>query len=403
MRGLRTHGMIITVHGTSIKKGIILLILGLMMTFMITGVMTSLKPEYRISSSSINGITKQLSGESLIYLLGFENHYFTQNVPNQIIKPNFTSVLFQSATNINPDDPRSLLGKELPGFTFFDGEILVPGEGTNYTNMPVESAPPLEVLLAEREVATQNLEQLDKPSNENPVVPPTMTHGDKKVAYIYNTHSYESFFPHLKGVDTNNVNNATHSKVNITKVSEMLGEELNALGIGSDVNTTNMPEYLKEKGYAWSQSYKASGELVKSAMSSNKELEYFIDIHRDAKRRNDTTVTINGQNYAKIAFVIGNDNAQFDKNLKTATDLHNLLDKKYPGLSRGIIRQGGYGFNGKYNQDLSTNAMLVEFGGVDNNFDELRRTSKAMADVLAEYYWQAEKVNGSTEVDKSKQ
>lgn len=74
--------------------------------------------------------------------------------------------------------------------------------------------------------------------------------------------------------------------------------------------------------------------------------------------------------------------------------MHNLLDKKYPGLSRGVIvkREG----NGKYNQDLSQNAILIEFGGVDNTFEELYRSSDALADVFSEYYWQAEKVNQNT-------
>lgn len=403
MRGTRAQGLMVTVHGTSIKKGIVLLIIGLMMMFLLSGILTSLKPQYRIASSSINGIATHISGESLIHLLGYENRYFTQGLPENSVQPNYSSVLFQATTSIDTNDPRSLLGRELPGFSFFDGEILVAGEGTNYTNMPIESAPPLEVLLAEREAATQNLGQLDKPTEEKPVPPPTLTTGDKKVAFIYHTHSYESYFPHLKGVDTNNANNATHSKVNVTKVGEMLGEELKALGIGSEVNTTNMPVYLKENGFKWSQSYKASGQIVKSAMASNSHLNYFIDIHRDANRREDTTVTINGKNYAKIAFVIGDDNANFEKNLKLATELHNQLKSKYPGLSRGILKQGGSGFNGRYNQELSANAMLVEFGGVDNNFDELRRTAKAFAEILAEHYWQAEKVNASTDEAKNKQ
>ncbi|HVH95944.1 MAG TPA: stage II sporulation protein P, partial [Bacillus sp. (in: firmicutes)] len=49
--------------------------------------------------------------------------------------------------------------------------------------------------------------------------------------------------------------------------------------------------------------------------------------------------------------------------------------------------------NGKFNQDLSENAILVEFGGVDNTFEELNNSAEALADVISEYYWDAEKVN----------
>jgi stage II sporulation protein P len=32
-------------------------------------------------------------------------------------------------------------------------------------------------------------------------------------------------------------------------------------------------------------------------------------------------------------------------------------------------------------------------GGVDNNFDELTNTAKALSDVISQFYWQAEKVD----------
>ncbi|WP_010678188.1 stage II sporulation protein P [Bacillus timonensis] len=391
MKSFRTQGMMISIQGTSIVKGILFLIFSFILLFTITGAIVSLKPEYRISSSSISNVATNLSGEALVHLLGYENHYFVQGLPESTTKPDYLGAVFKVATNLSLDDPRSFLGRELPGFSIFDGKILVAGEGTNYTNMPIESPPPLDVLLDERQIATQNVEQAEKPTK--PVPPPTMTTGDKKVAYIYHTHSWEAYFPHLKGVDTQNPNNATHPDVNVTKVGEMLKQELEARGIGTDLDKTNMNRYLKQKGYNYYTAYKGSGEIVTSAMASNHDLSYFIDIHRDAHRKDKTTTTINGKSYAKIAFIVGTENPQFEKNFAMAKKLHEKLQEKYPGLSRGVIDQGGKGNNGVYNQDKSENAMLIEFGGVDNNFEELRRTAAAVADALAEYYWQAEKVN----------
>jgi stage II sporulation protein P len=54
--------------------------------------------------------------------------------------------------------------------------------------------------------------------------------------------------------------------------------------------------------------------------------------------------------------------------------------------------------NGKYNQDISNKAMLLEIGGVDNNLDELDRTVDAFSDILANNYWKsndAKEVNGN--------
>ncbi len=46
-----------------------------------------------------------------------------------------------------------------------------------------------------------------------------------------------------------------------------------------------------------------------------------------------------------------------------------------------------------FNQDLSEQAILIEFGGVENNWDELNRTADALAEVFSEFYWDAEKVS----------
>lgn len=39
---------------------------------------------------------------------------------------------------------------------------------------------------------------------------------------------------------------------------------------------------------------------------------------------------------------------------------------------------------------------MLEFGGVDNNLEELQRAANAAADVFSEMYWDAEKVNAAS-------
>jgi stage II sporulation protein P len=392
----RPGELIVSVNGAVIRKFVIVFILGLIMLFVMVGVLTSLKPQYRISSSSLGEVTDELSISSFVHLLSYENHYFKQALSPDIPSPRYFSELFQFATRINLDDPRSLLGNELPGFYQFDSEIIVAEEGSNYTTIPYESAPPLEVLMAEREASIQNLTEVDKPDGEKPPVqPPALSTNGKNVVFIYHTHSSESYLPHLKGVTDPDA--AYHSKVNITMVGKKLAEELSERGIGSQVNVEDMNQKLKQKGWNYSKSYAASREVVQSALASNRELQYLFDLHRDANRRDATTVAINGQNYAKLAFVVGGENANYEGNEKVAKDLHALINKKYPGLSRGVFTKRGEGTNGKFNQDLSQKAILFEFGGVDNSFEELNRTAEAVADVFSEYYWQAEKVHGTPE------
>ena len=125
--------------------------------------MTSLRPEYRISSNSVHTVANQFSGKMLFSMLANENHYLFNALPEGKQESIITNQLIKVSTNISLEDPRSLLGRELPGFSIFDNEILVAGEGTNYTNMPYESSPPVDVLNEERDASLQNLDEIKEP------------------------------------------------------------------------------------------------------------------------------------------------------------------------------------------------------------------------------------------------
>lgn len=307
--------------------------------------------------------------------------------------PSFSETFFTLATNIRIKDPRSLLGRELPGFAIFDSKILVADEGTNYTNMPIESYPPEEVFQEGNEAELQNIDNLDKDNNASDPdgEAPSLTTGEEKVVHIYFTHNRESFLPYLKGVD--DPNGAMHSEINVTKIGDHLKKHLEDRGIGTNVDKTDIYGNLMKKNLSYRSSYNESRALVKEVMAQNKSLQYFIDIHRDSQRKDVTTINMNNESYAKVAFVIGGEHANYEKNAKLAKELHAALNKKYKGISRGVIMQKGAGTNGKFNQDLSQNGLLLEFGGVDNTFEELERTAKVFAEIFSEYYWQAEKVN----------
>jgi stage II sporulation protein P len=381
--------MFLTVQGSNLLKMIALFLLFMIVVFSISGLLTSLKPQYRLSSSSVNTAANQVNGKLLYQLMAWENHHFLSIEKNLTASPKLHKLIFQLSSNINLDDPRSLLGRELPGFYQFDGEIVVAGEGSNYTNMPFESSPPLEIMQAEREAALQNLEGIEEGNEEEKPSQPQQTTGEKKVVHLYFTHNRESYLPYLQGVTDPDL--AYHSQLNVTKIGDQLKESLEARGIGTSIDKSDVMGAVKMAG-----TYQKSGELVQAAMASNRELQYLIDIHRDARRKDKTTVMIDGKAYAQLAFVIGGKNPNYEKNEKLALDLHNLLEKKYKGLSWGIHKNAGAGQNGVYNQNLSENAILIEFGGVDNTFEELNRSAEALADVFSEFYWQAEKVNQDT-------
>ncbi|KHE71194.1 stage II sporulation protein P [Halobacillus sp. BBL2006] len=351
----------------------------LLLLFIGIGILTGAKTTYRLYSDTIQEWTTKLKGSSFIYLFEMENRLFADAHPDDNRLPSLTSLSFQLLTSLTPNDPRSLLGREIPGLSAYNSQIIIAGQGTDFSTLPVESEPPLEVDSRGEEGV------VEKESPEKPEGAPAIK--DDRV-YIYHTHNTESFYPHLPDKST-----SYDGKVNITLVGKRLGESLVSRGIGATVDTTDVAQILKDRGLEHYQSYEAMRPVVKEVMNQKQSLNFFFDLHRDSVSKKNTTTTIDGKEYARFMFVIGAENSHFEQNLKFATELHKRLEEKYPGISRGVITKKGAGVDGVYNQDLNPNAILIEFGGVENNLDELYRSADVMAEVFSDYYFEDEKVS----------
>lgn len=367
--------------------------------FLLTGIaaLTSAGPAYRLSSQAITDWTRQLDSSIYLHILGNENKIFETVRPEEAPSIQLSAVLMQMLTTIKPDDPRTLLGSEIPGFSLYENQIVIAGEGTNYTNLPIESAQPDHVI---EEEPTQEKEE-ETPSEENQNPPddsqeqkdeePAPSTGEKDVVFIYHTHNQESYLPSL---DADQKDSAYNKNSNVTDAGEAMAKRLEELGIGTIADQTDIGAILNENGMAYHQSYDASRGVVEAAVAEHKDVSFVFDIHRDSLKRKDTTKEIEGDIYAKVVFVVGAENKEYEKNLKLATDLHKKIEAKYPGLSRGVITKQGAGVDGIYNQDVSDKAALLEIGGAENTLDEATRTAELFAEIFAEYYWEAEKVQG---------
>lgn len=123
---------------------------------------------------------------------------------------------------------------------------------------------------------------------------------------------------------------------------------------------------------------------MEDAKLNNSSLKYFIDVHRDSLKKDRTTVTIGDKDYAKILFLLGLENPNYNENLEFITKINDKLNSLYPGLSKGILKKSGAGVNGVYNQDFSPYTILVEFGGVDNTTYEVLNSSLAFSKCFLE-------------------
>lgn len=319
-----------------------------------------------------------IESEVFTRMLASENHYFGQNLESK--NESIVNNVIEISTNINFKDVRSLIYDEVPGLFTMTSQILVAGEKSDFTSLPIESAPPIEELLKEHEIIQESLEGLEE-ENVNPIEKP-----ETNTVFIYHSHNRESFLPHLK--DITNPNHAQHKDINITLAGERLGQRLMEKGIGVTVDKTDIASILHEQDLHYRQSYQVSRNVVKEALANNEQYTYLIDLHRDAARRDKTTVTIDGKNYAKLFFIVGKSHQNYKENEKFAYELHNLIKEKYPDLTRDVFGKDKTQGDGVYNQDLSSRAIIIEIGGVDNTLEEIYNTVDILAEVLAEYYWQ---------------
>jgi stage II sporulation protein P len=351
---------------------------------LIAGMTTSFSMS--MSSDSVGTVLEKSDLNKLfLYFYGVENNYYTQDNPELNDIP-LTKIGFQLATNLKVNDVRTFFAREVPGFSDFNTKIQVAGQGTDITSLPIESSPPMDVILKERQIAQNALN--GKKATEKSNQPPTQTTNGKKVVFIYHSHSYESYLPLLQGVKNPDDATSSNNSVNVVGVGDMLAADLEDKGIGSEHSVINVAQKLQERGWTSNNAYQYSRELVKEAMASDQDLKFMIDIHRDSLRKNKTTTSINGKSYARLDFIVGEANPNFKQNLELAKQLHAAVEKKYPGLSRGVFSKDKTMGNAVYNQDLSPRAILIEVGGVDNNLEELQNAMDAFADVFSQYYWQ---------------
>ncbi|MGM0880675.1 MAG: stage II sporulation protein P [Bacillota bacterium] len=319
-----------------------------------------------------------------------------------------SAFLMRALTDINPSDPKSLLAGELPGMSVNDAFLIRKGVGTDTAVGPEDNAPisddptaglhegegtnaagegtePDPLPDKEEEPAAGNGGNGNVDGDNGATEKPTT--GDSKVVFIYHSHNRESWYPVL----TDKSKDPNSSTKNITLLGKRLAQKLEEEGIGAQHSNTDYPTAIKN--YRWELSYKYSMKTVKEAIASNKDLKFFFDIHRDSQKRKYTTIDINGTSYAQLYFIIGHRNPNWEKNEAFATKIHEALDKKYPGISRGIWGKTAASGNAEYNQSLASDSVLIEIGGVDNTLEESYRTADALAEVISEIYWAEEKVS----------
>lgn len=289
------------------------------------------------------------NGEFLKYILSESNH----NLIYKYSKINFVNKALSYFTNVDITNPMSLLNSSFALSKNVDSD-----EDDN------------------------NLEELKKISQY--IEDPFKSEAKDPIVYIYSTHQLENYS--AKNLEAYNIT------PNVMMASYILRERLNNLGISTIVEEGDVTKILSENGWKYSRSYRVTRSLMEKKVLEQPTLEYFIDLHRDSVSRKSTTLDYNGKTYAKVLFLVGLENPNYEPNLELAKRLSARINEKIPNLSKGILTKQGAGVNGVYNQDFSPNTMLIELGGVDNTIEEASNTLDIISEVIAEYI--KEDING---------
>lgn len=363
--------------GQRVQRVFVLLFLSTSCIIAVVGTFAMIQAESSVQSSSWNQLTAHITPQTLFMVMGQEVPYLQKEQNRSTMEKILIRLFFEVITSVNPRDPRTFLGRELPMFALFDSDIVEASPGVDFTSIPIETPPPPEL---EAEIIKGTKEENGDERNSL---------SSSVQVFIYHTHYWESYLSEV-GKKAPKAAVSLDSNKNINRVGKHLEKTLNRLGVNAKASTSQPKTNSR-------MAYQTSRKKVIAAIKQNRDINYIIDIHRDSQPRHKTTLTHNQKTYAKLAFVVGKSSKYYQQNRKLAQRIHTRINEIYPGLSRAVIEKPKTrGINGEYNQSLSPNSMLVEIGGVGNTFSEAYRSVEILAKVLSEEIFQ------STPVDQQK-
>lgn len=266
--------------------------------------------------------------------------------------------LYVSKNKINKnilDSKTNYINFTLPNFLSQKADEIV-NKPVSLLNWKVKNASYTSVKKTNVSIKKDQIEEVMVKKNYEPLI------------YIYNTHQTESYVDYL-----------------ITDAGLYLSEKLNQDGFSTYFEEQSVTTFLQANSMKYYKSYTVSRKYLNEAKEKYPSIVYYFDIHRDALKKEKSTITVNNKNYAKVMFIVGTDNKEFSNNLKNAQKLNEIINNMVPGITRGVIKKGGSGVNGVYNQDVSSNSFLIEVGGNNNTKEEVINTLDVIKKAIIEY------------------
>ena len=168
----------------------------------------------------------------------------------------------------------------------------------------------------------------------------------------------------------------------MVRVGEEMKAVFEAAGIGV-VHDTTLYDYP-----SYNDAYRRSLEGVAANLEKYPSIVLLLDVHRDALVANDGTIykAVAGtvDNCAQVMMVMGSDasgqsHPNWKVNLSLALSIQSALANKWSTLARPLVLRPT-----RFNQHLSTGAILVEVGTHGNTLQEAITAARLYARTVVE-------------------
>ena len=207
--------------------------------------------------------------------------------------------------------------------------------------------------------------------------------GDGPKILIYHSHPTESYT--MDGTDLyepSGDHRTLDTNYNMVRVGEEMKAVFEAAGIGV-VHDTTLYDYP-----SYNDAYRRSLEGVAANLEKYPSIVLLLDVHRDALVANDGTIykAVAGtvDNCAQVMMVMGSDasgqsHPNWKVNLSLALSIQSALANKWSTLARPLVLRPT-----RFNQHLSTGAILVEVGTHGNTLQEAITAARLYARTVVE-------------------
>ena len=187
---------------------------------------------------------------------------------------------------------------------------------------------------------------------------------------IYHTHTSESY---LQGW-TND------GRYGVIKVGEEIAKNLRKKYNMDVIHNATINDYDFNSSYV--NALGTANKIIKG----NPSVRIVLDVHRDGLAKGEKKLRVvqqvKGKNAAQIMFVVGTNasglnHPNWKENLKLALKLQEKLNAISPGLAKPI-----YISKNRYNQHVTTGALIVEIGGDGNTIAEGLESTKYLSQAV---------------------